>query len=491
VLSRMLSVYIALAMLSFPAVADTVRLKDGRVFKGDIIQEDSEAGVRIDTMVSGIRAQIHFEADEIQMVTREEIPPTFFGKPQASERRSDPGSFAPDATLYLEVPLVGRFGREITADGINDVLRYAERHRVQHIVFVIDSPGGELDETARIYDAMGEYDDTLVYHALVRNCRGNAMAVAVRCDTFFMEPGAVIGGADATNIGDDGEVSDILLAQIAYELGTQAERRFRAGRMVRAMVDPAESYVAWLDEDGTIIESSEVPEGVEADAVIIQAAQGDLLRIDEPAARALDVPIHTGGVTALGSKLGFDAWQRESDYGRHATRLATRSDDCSLQEEYELKVRDNIANRESVKRYIDQNFAAAAETDPSKGNYQEYSTRLGWGWGGGSYTRYNGNRSGNRSGSRYGNDGGERRRSQRQPNEFTSESLRTWRNRCDLAAKYLGNALQGVEAMVELETEARELGLEPIMEMGDLVWMADDAKAKISFLKSERNRRGR
>ena len=477
------------------ASADYVELHDGRVFRGEIIENNPDEGVRIDTVVQGIRTQLFFSNDEIAVATQGELAPGFFGKPEAQPRLSDATGFAADATLYLEVPLIGRFGREIRADSIAEVLRYAERHRVPHVVFVMDTPGGDLDEAARIYRLLEEYDAALTYHAVVRRCRGDAMAVAVRCDSLAVVPGAVIGGADgegATDDPEDSEVGAIVRAQVAYELGAQADRRFRAGPMVRAMIDPSETYAVWRDEDGVIVEGSAAPEGIDEGRVLAEAPAGVLLALDFETARELEVPVLERSVADLGGMLGYDDWTRESDFGSRAVRLATDADESSVQAEFELEVRDNIGARESALRYIEQNIAAAAETDPSKGSYQEYSNHFNWSWGRGGYTRYDGDGSA-RSGSysrRYG-DAQKRRRAQRQPNEFTAESLRQWRNRTDLALQYLGNAKKAVDVMIDLEERARELGLDPMIEIGDLAWMRDDCQAKINYLKRERNRRGR
>ena len=44
---------------------------------------------------------------------------------------------------YLEIPLDGRFGDQITARGLEDALSTARCLGAKHIVFTINSPGGD------------------------------------------------------------------------------------------------------------------------------------------------------------------------------------------------------------------------------------------------------------------------------------------------------------------------------------------------------------
>ena len=65
-------------------------------------------------------------------------------------------------------------------DGVAKVLRYAKRHRVGHIVFVIDSTGvSSVDDAIEIYKLLGKYKNKLTYHAIVRDCIGPGLVVAV------------------------------------------------------------------------------------------------------------------------------------------------------------------------------------------------------------------------------------------------------------------------------------------------------------------------
>ena len=43
-------------------------------------------------------------------------------------------------------------------------------------MLTIDSSGGNLDEAIGIYNALKKYDPHITYHALIRNCTGDALA---------------------------------------------------------------------------------------------------------------------------------------------------------------------------------------------------------------------------------------------------------------------------------------------------------------------------
>ena len=110
----------------------------------------------------------------------------------------------------------------------------------------------------------------------------------------------------------------------------------------------------------------------------------------------------------------------------------------------------------------------AAENDPSDGDYSTYSSRYRW------------NRSlGGRRGWR--ESGGSSR--------LTKDSRTQWRMRTDSAMIYLERAAKAARTLQRLEREARQLGLEPTFEPGELKLIAADMDSKYRQLGAMRNRK--
>lgn len=450
---------VACLAIATAARADVVTMKDGRVFKGEILKKTDE-GVRIDAMVATIRVTLNLAADEIASVQREPVPAGFYAPAPVQARATD----APvDGTRYLEVPIVGAFGQQVYADGIQAALRYAQRHRIDHIVFVVNSDGGDFDETAAISKVLRGQDEALTYHAVIRRCFGDALVVPIFCDTIHMEANASMGGtdqqwADTTNRFD---VADELVAraQIAAEVSTYIQqKRGRDGVVVRAMIDPQEQMAAWRGEDGQIEVGSEAPPDQEP---IFVTPSGQLLGLNATQLRALGVPELQGGVPGLGAALGIDDWESEGAYGsaamtQAAERIAKRGD--MQQAGFDRSVQRNVERREIAARSLESNIRRAAEWDPTNGDYTTYSQGYGWGWGGGS-TR------------------------------MSKASRQDWKLHTDRCSSALEAAARAANSMRRLDEEAIKLGLDPTFAPGELTETIQDLSAKHSYVIARRNRK--
>ena len=131
------------ALVVTSAHADRIYLVDGRVFEGLVIREGQE--VVADTVIANIRTRLTLKASDIDRIERAPVPDDFFDVPQAPDVRDvdDDGQIQ-----YLEIPIQGRLGEQVFARGVYDSLRHARRNKVRHIVFTIDSDGGDGDEAA-------------------------------------------------------------------------------------------------------------------------------------------------------------------------------------------------------------------------------------------------------------------------------------------------------------------------------------------------------
>lgn len=470
---RKLRVLLALCVMAacFPAWADVViRKGDNYRFEGEIIAQGT-GGVTIDTMVSGIRATVTIKRDEVKSVEMKPVTPGFYDPPRAAARMSDPLAFTPTDTLYLEVPIAGKFGEQVFADGVKAVLTYAERNRVKHIVFVIDSAGwNNIDEAVGVFRCLRQAPKDITLHAIIKNCTGDALSVASLCDTIVLVPGATVGGATGeitkTSRDRQNENEDIIRQQIAAEVSEVLKEHGRPGVLVKSMIDPTESTAVWRNEQGQIVAGEQPPADLPGGKLIIQSKPGEFLVMTYDQGIQLGMPKFTGGAKELGAMLGLQGWRMESVYGSKAMsdmRNQKQASAAAKSAAYEAKVTANITRRETTDRAMKYNLQMAEENDPQKGSYKTKSgtSSNGWGWD----TYYESSR-------------------------FTQESIDQWKRRTAICAGYLKRAAQAVTAMKKLDQEAVALGLEPTYKDAELDMMADKMNTRYKVLQAEHGKIG-
>jgi len=448
------------AVLMSPGVrADVVEMTDGRRLEGEILGEDVEA-VTIDTKLTPtIRTTLRLDRSEVESIERKPLPQGFFDPPPPAPRVSDPKAQSAQDTLYLEVPIEGVFGKDVFADGVNAALRYARRYRIRHVVFVVDSPGGDLDESRATYELLRRNQRPLTFHAIVRECLDGALGVAVWCDSIHVLPGARLGGGSSGSGRADED--ELLRAQIANEIVRQAGLVGAVGEIVGAMIDPDRTVAGWRDEAGEIVVGAAVPPEVPATRQVFHVGPGELLVLDHAQALELGIEPLEGGAAELGGAVGLGGWKAESDYGRRvmaetAGRKRREAEEASAR--YAAAVEDNVRRREALEQYLQESLQRAAEWNPSDASYDYYIRRWGWGW---------------RSGKL----------------RLTQDSRQRWRQRTDLAMGYLLKAAEAVTALERLDREARKLGLKPSFEGTELGWVKSDIQAKYDYFAANRDRR--
>lgn len=459
---------LAAVVLAGAARADVVELKDGRRFEGKIVFQDS-GRLRIDAKVGGIRATVGFKQDEILVAQEKELPADFF-EPAPEKRVSDPKKFSADQTLYLEVPVIGTLGKQVFASGISQVLSYAKRNNIGRVVFVIDSTGGSVEEARAIYRSLKDHKDVLKYHAIVRNCGGEALVLSVFQSTIVFLPGGKLGGPmnvlSESASKEDAEEQNIVWSQMAYKAVSDSGRSGRAAEFLRALVDPSEQFYAWRDEAGSVITGVEAPKDVPAEKLIVKDDDKTVLEFTYDQAVALGMPPFKGGAQDLGERLKITGWTAESDYGiKVMARVSAEQQKKSKAKEaaFEQKVKNNVMRREAADRYIEENLKQAAQWDPTKGSYEKYTQHWNWGWGWSEEWK---------------------------SNQWTEESQKKWRTRTDACMHFLQLAAKGLTTMKRLDTEAVKLGLDPTFPPGEVDAMIKDIQVKFAALANFRDKKG-
>lgn len=256
-------------MLTMSARADIVYLADGTWIKGTIIKE-TDGDVEIDGKTnSGITVHTTIAKGRIASVIRSETPAADPAKPDSTKpdpAKSDPAKpdstkpdpTKPDATKekakakfvgdFVVVPLEGTFGVDIYPKGVELALDQAIQKGIKHVIFKLDSGGGQVWAADTIAKMMKEREGKLTYHAVVKRAISATIWVVVGCNTVAATPGSTLGGAVMfTENGDTGakEVDGKFNSIIAAELSASAESRGFSAELVRSMMLPDRKLIAY------------------------------------------------------------------------------------------------------------------------------------------------------------------------------------------------------------------------------------------------------
>jgi hypothetical protein len=372
---------------------------------------------------------------------------------------------------YLEVPIEGRFGDQVTAQGLEDSLKTAQCIGVKHIVFTVDSKGGDQVAARDLYNLLRKYDKAFRFHAVVREATGVALAVVVWCDTVFIRPGGNVGGVNLTidEARYPGIETSVVLQNIALNASEEARRHGRSAELVRAMIDPEEAVYGWKDGEGREHVSRWVPSDVNGPQFVVQHQAGKVLTLTDRQAVELGFArAFEGKVADLGCELGLAGWNSAGDAGRQAMAVATRAEQIrgadARNDRQQFLIDQNLRRRNATKASIERFLSLAHEWQPKLGTYSTYKeTGHYWDnfWEGWTL------------------DAG----------RLTPESRQKWRDRTDITVTALSKARGGALEMKFLEKEALELGQPTLYPEGKLEGIRQDLEIKIAMLVRERDKR--
>lgn len=228
------------------ARSDEIHLRDGRVLVGKILwDESSDAELRIDTKLHGIRATIPVKRSDIDRIERRPLPEGFFEtKP---EPLSQPGTPSDSRTTtaervprYMLVPLLGGFGDDFDGEAVQECLEYASKNGFELIVFELNSPGGYTHIANDIQSAMRRHAHGLEYSVVFEDAHSASIWVLAGADRLYVIPESSAGGAVGyTRNSSTGEVAvDAKMNSIlAAEQSAFADSRGTLpGVLIRAMI---------------------------------------------------------------------------------------------------------------------------------------------------------------------------------------------------------------------------------------------------------------
>ena len=155
---------------------------------------------------------------------------------------------------YLIVPLGGEVLPKWT-DTVKLALDRAKAVGVKHIVFVIDSPGGLVDEAESLAKLLQERDGDFETYAVVRRGISASIWPMFSCDHIYVTQGAMVGGALTFKVGATGaaQVDDKMNSVYAAHVASIAERKGHPAALARGMMLPDSQVFATGEGDAARI----------------------------------------------------------------------------------------------------------------------------------------------------------------------------------------------------------------------------------------------
>lgn len=368
---------------------------------------------------------------------------------------------------YLEIPLKGKLGEEITASGVDKALKGAKAAGIRNIVFTVDSSGGDQKTCKDLVNILSSADKDLAFTAVVQEALGTAVVFIVRADKIFVRPGAKLGGVrlNTSKIEEETGVGvDVILSNIALNAGVQAQARGRSPELIRAMIDPTEPVFAWKGAGGKVEFGRTLPGGVAKEAVLLEHKAGKVLTLTGEEAVALGfAQKFEGTVAELGKALGIEGWVAKGNAHATLTEAAITektAEDGRKSDRQKFLIDQNRTRREDTKAGIERCLEVAHEWNPKMATY---STHKEWGgfWDGGGYDS----------------------------TRLTPEARRKWQDRTSITVGYLSKARGGVVEMKKLEKEAKVMGQELLYPDGKLETIYEDLSLTIAMLEREYDKR--
>jgi hypothetical protein len=163
---------------------------------------------------------------------------------------------------YLEVPLKGGIGKEITAPGVRNALKLAHTRKATHVVFLMDTPGGRVADAKAIGKVLDDDKGDLTYCVVVQRSFSAGMYIVARADhVYYTESGASGAAVSFKTDVDTGsaQVDAKMNAAWSADLATTAESHGQSGAAYRAMVIQDACLYAVKDASGKVTLSDQQP----------------------------------------------------------------------------------------------------------------------------------------------------------------------------------------------------------------------------------------
>ena len=256
------------------------------------------------------------------------------GADAPSTKPAATGADAAEATYYT-IPIIKKATiEEGTAERFSKALDAARAAKASHVLLVLDTPGGRVDEMNLMLELMAASSSEFKFAALVHNAGSAGAVLAMSCPDVVITPSGAMGAAAMVGLPDDARLRmkiesynlakvraaveaaghDVLIARGMMEPGLRlAEVTSRDGE--RRIVDPEEvgkqakargkkaklpdgAKIRTLKEKGTLI--SLTPD----EALELGVVRGIVQTSQRPRTSEIDLPLDE-----VGPLLGYEKWR--------------------------------------------------------------------------------------------------------------------------------------------------------------------------------------
>lgn len=220
---------------------------------------------------------------------------------------------------YLEVPLRGEVGKEITALGVRDAIRLARSKKADAVVFVIDTPGGVLADADAIARVMDQERQGLRYYAIVVKAISAGIWPLSRANRVFFPPGSAAGAAVAfsrTASTGNIDVDAKLNAAHAATVSSAADAHGQPGCVYRAMMVKEHRLFVSRGTDGTLQLTDNQPAG---GALDLRELDSDTTVLALTTKQAIEIgfgsELPSNDAAAIGGIIGAKGWRSVGKMG--------------------------------------------------------------------------------------------------------------------------------------------------------------------------------
>lgn len=394
---------VAALALSGQSRGDTVTLKNGTVYQGQIVEE-TPRHIKIKARVNNIVSTLTVKRAEIATVVRGEVPadlllpagkpaktaapapPDKHETPAAGKDDDEPGAESAPAGAsgegtYFLIPISGVIGEEVHASGLEAALDQALRGKVRHVVLELDTPGGLVAEANALVDAMAAFRTKaaerkldVTIHGYIRSAISAGIWIVTSCDRVWLDADGVVGAAvifRQNRSTGNAEVDAKLNSATAATLASAAQTHGLNGDVVRAMVVAEAELYAWPDGSGGMSVRASAPapkpDGLElidsqSTVLTLRADQADRLGFGE---------LTPGGPEAIGAALGIEGWSPARASGAGAMEAASRQHQNRQAEAHRklAEAQEILRDTDDVIKTIDMLIGVAQSKDPRQGRY--------------------------------------------------------------------------------------------------------------------------
>ncbi|MEQ9616610.1 MAG: hypothetical protein RLN60_01100 [Phycisphaerales bacterium] len=334
---------LCLTAAAYAGIGDTVcvNLKRGEPVVGKLVAQDAREIV-VETLISNIPYKQTFRQSEIlsiQILEKAELTTPVEHESTDSEEDLDEDAektsdwVAP--TRYMTIPITSGVGigniddslDTVTPEGIGSALDYARRKKVEHVVFLLDTPGGFSKDADDIVKIIESHGSSITFHAYIVNAISAGMRIAYACDKLWFTSGSSAGGVLSYSRIDTGEIEfDAKQNSIrASMLASSASANGHNPIIARAMVIPEACVYTWHDEQQQLV-ISDVPPNDAATSYKTIDSDKTVLTLTAADAVALQLGEHiSGGHNTLGDLLGVEKWQDIGAYGEKTIQRTTKN----------------------------------------------------------------------------------------------------------------------------------------------------------------------